>query len=153
MKRLLIGISCLAVISVLMIFAPRSRNVSANAQNLDPSTHWGAGPRPLSVHGLPDNAQDVETLVRARYTMNREAGDAFIDLMKHSEKVEVSSVGETKQPTVNLIVTTDVDSQKLIALLLRSVFPTPNVDLKDIEKSVSADNAPNRVSLRLPGMI
>ena len=85
--------------------------------------------------------------------MNREAGDAFIDLMKHSEKVEVSSVGETKQPTVNLIVTTDVDSQKLIALLLRSVFPTPNVDLKDIEKSVSADNAPNRVSLRLPGMI
>ncbi|MFK7767747.1 MAG: hypothetical protein AB8B55_11040 [Mariniblastus sp.] len=107
-------------------------------------------PPGLSRFNLPSNAQDVQQLVRAKYSLTSEAAVAFEKLISQTQdgKVEVETVGKSDEGLVSMQVTTDPTTQRAVAEFLKSVFPIPKIDSANFKPT----NQSQSVSLKLPAM-
>lgn len=150
MKKILVGVFCVVLLSCGIILISETLPSSSIAQEYAGELPQLQMPQPRSHAGFPPNAQDVQSLVRARYTFKSEAVVAFEKLISHAEagKVEVRKLGKSSGQLTHLQVTTDAKTQRSIAEFLHNAFPAPNVDQADIQSL----DAPATVLLKLPGM-
>ncbi len=155
MKKTILAILFIVLIGFGLFISMKAVSRTSHAQekllgNFEITSNKKPVSRRLGASSMPPNAQNVESLVRAHYTLDKETATAMDRLLSFAvdNKVETKTVSSKSGKFVKLQVTTDADTQRSIAVFLNSAFPVSEISAEQFSKKAG----PETVSLKLPGM-